>query len=154
MKITVKRKANAPAADLWNYLADFSNIQKFHPFLKSSHFVDGSDSCEVGSSRQCNFKDGSVFKETIKEWSEGSHYTIKAEDSTGRIKDATASLGVTPIDSETTEVYMTVEMTAANKLMQPMLYIMFKYKVVPAVLKSLEDLYHKDQKAVATLELA
>lgn len=154
MQITVKRKANAPAADLWNYIADFSNIHKFHPFLKSSHFIEGSNTCEVGSSRQCNFKDGSVFKETIKKWNEGSSYTIQAEDSTGRIKDATASLGVTPIDSKTTEVYMTVEMTAANKLMQPMLYIMFKHKMVPAVLKSLEDLYHKDQKAAATLELA
>lgn len=154
MKITVKRKANAPAADLWNYLADFSNIQKFHPLLKSSHFIDGSNSCEVGSSRQCNFKDGSVLKETIKEWNEGSNYTIEAEDSTGRIKEAIVSLGVIPINSETTEVYMKVEMTPANKLMQAMLYFMFKYKVVPTVLKGLEDLYHKDQKAAATLELA
>ena len=47
MKITIKRTANAPAEVLWNYLADFSNIHRFHPFLKGSHFVNDSQTCEV-----------------------------------------------------------------------------------------------------------
>jgi ribosome-associated toxin RatA of RatAB toxin-antitoxin module len=154
MKITVKRKTNAPAERLWSYLADFSNIHRFHPFLKDSFFINGSDSTDVGSARQCNFKDGSEFKETITEWNDGSNYTIEAEDSTGRIKSVKATVGVNPIDSERSEVYMTIDMIPANKIMQPMMYLMFKNKVIPAVLKGLEDLYNEEQKINSTVELA
>lgn len=154
MKITVKRTANAPADGLWSYLADFSNIHRFHPFLKDSFFINGSDSTDVGSARQCNFKDGSEFKETITDWNEGSNYTIEAEDSTGRIKSAKATVGLKVIDSETTEVYMSVDMIPANKLMQPIMYLMFKNKVMPAVLKGLEDLYQEETKTASSLNVA
>ena len=153
MKITVTRKVNAPAVGLWSYLADFSNIHRFHPFVKDSFFINGSNSTDVGSARQCNFKDGSEFKETITEWNEGSNYSLVAEDSTGRLKSAKATVGVKAIDSESTEVYMSVDMIPANRIMQPIMYLTFKNKVMPAILKGLEEIYNKEQKVHSKVEL-
>ena len=54
MKVNVKRTINAPKDELWKYLADYSNIQRFHPLLKGSDFVDGAETCEIGSKAMYN----------------------------------------------------------------------------------------------------
>jgi len=154
MHIKVIRKTNAPAKGLWKYLSDFSNIHRFHPFLKDSHFVEGSHSCEVGATRQCNFKDGTVFKERIKEWNEGSDYTIEVVETNSPIRDVAATLGVNAIDAKTTVAYMSVQFKPKKKLMQPLMYLMFRFRVMPAVLKSLEEIYHEEKEAGSTLNLA
>lgn len=147
MKITVKRKANAPKDALWSYLADFSNIQRFHPMLKSSHHVEGSLSCEVGSTRQCDFKDGSVLKERISDLKEGSYYTIDIVESSIPVKEASATLGVNGLSENLTETYMSVSMKPRNRFMAPMMFLMFKYKVIPGILKGLEDLYLQEHRS-------
>lgn len=154
MKIKVKRKANAPAEGLWLYLGDFSRIYRFHPMLKGSHFIDGSDTCEVGSTRQCNFKDGSVLKEQIVEWEEGSHYKINIIESTMPFKSATAKIGVRTIGTNKSETYMEVNGVPKNRLMGPMMSLMFRYKVIPAILKGLEDLYHEEHPKAANFKVA
>ena len=140
MKVTVKRTIEASSDVIWNYLGDFSNIHRFHPFLKSSHFINDSQTCEVGSTRQCDFKDGSTFQEQISEWVEGSHYTIDIVGSTGPIKEGSGTLGVTSIGTNKSEVYMTLDVVPPNKIAQPIMFLMFRYKVIPAILKKLEKL--------------
>ena len=76
MKLGVTRRIKGKKEELWQYLGDFSNIQRFHPMLKGSHFIEGASSCEVGSTRQCNMKDGNYIKERIIEWDEGNSYTV------------------------------------------------------------------------------
>ena len=154
MKITVTRKTNAPAEGLWPYLVDFSNIVRFHPMINASYYLNGSQTCEVGSTRQCDFKDGSFFKEQITELKEGSHYRVNVVDSSGPVKDATALFGLKTLDDGSTEIYMEVDMTPKNILMQPMLYTMFKYKALPSVLKGLDDLYNKEHVAQTNLQSA
>ena len=154
MKIKVKRRNNASADKLWNYLGDFSNIYRFHPMLDGSHFIGGSSTCEVGSTRQCEFKDGSVLKEQITEWEEGSHYKINIVESTMPVKNATAKLGVKHLGLNYSETYMEVEMEPVNKLTGPVMYLMFKYKVIPGILKGLEDLYDKEHNKETKLEVA
>jgi hypothetical protein len=152
MKITVERTANAPADALWAYMGDFSNVHKFHPMLNDSHFIEGSQSCDVGSTRQCNFKDGSILKERITEWKDGSHYKIDIVESSMPVDNASAKLGVRSIGGGQTLTYMTVEAKPKNKLMQPMMYMIFKYKVIPGILKGLEDLYKSDLAVESTLK--
>jgi hypothetical protein len=154
MKITVTRKTNAPAKGLWPYLADFSNIVRFHPMVNASYYVDGSETCEVGSTRQCDFKDGSFFKEQITELKEGSHYRINVVDSSGPVKDASAFFGLKTLEDGSTEILMEVDMTPKNILMQPMLYTAFKYKALPSVLKGLEDLYNQEHGSNSNLQQA
>ena len=80
MKVKVKRRINAPSNVLWSYLADYSNINRFNPLLKKSEFIEGTETCEIGSTRQCEMKDGNHVKERIIDWKEGSHYSVEIYD--------------------------------------------------------------------------
>lgn len=141
MKIQVKRTINAPVEAIWAYLGDYSNIHRFHPMLKGSHFTEGTATCEVGATRQCDFNDGNYIQERVLEWEEGSHYTVDIYDSSMPVKSAQATLGVRPLGEDQTEAYMHMEMTPKNSLMSPMMYLMYKFNIAPGVLKGLEKLY-------------
>ncbi len=144
MKVSVKRKINASSEELWAYLGDYSNIHRFHPMLKGSHFTGENTTCEVGSTRQCDFKDGNYLKERIVEWKEGSHYTADIYDSSMPVKSAQATLGLTPIDENHTEAYMHVEMTTKYFILTPLMYFMFRFITAPGILKGLEKLYQSE----------
>ena len=150
MKINLTRRINAPAEVLWTYLADYSNIQRFHPLLKNSHFVDGADTCELGSTRQCNMKDGHFLKEKVVDWKENSHYTVDIYETSMPIKNAKATLGVTQLGNNQTDAYMQLEMTPKYKIMQPIMWLMFRFVAAPSILKGLEKLYKQEQ-AIATV---
>ena len=70
------------------------------------------------------------------------------------VKNASATLGVNSLGANKTEIYMKIEMTPNNRLMQPMMYLMFKYKVIPGILKGLEDLYIVEHKLETKLHIA
>jgi len=144
MKISVKRKINAPSTKLWKYLADYSNIHRIHPLLKSSHFNEGSHSCEIGSTRQCDMKDGNYIKERITDWQEGSHYSVDIYESSMPVTSAKATLGVSPVDQTDSIAYMDVDVIPNQWFMTPMLYLSFRWMVMPGILKGLEKLYRKE----------
>jgi len=145
MKVAVKRNINGPADTIWAYLADYSNIHKFHPLLKDSHFVDGAKTCDLGSTRQCNMKDGNYLKERIVDWVEGSHYTVDIYDTSMPIKNAKATLGVKAIGPNQTEAYMHMELEPKYKILQPVMYLMFRFFAAPTLLKGLEKLHKQEQ---------
>jgi len=146
MTINIKRKINAPSDALWTYLADYENIHRFHPLIKSegSHYLEDSNSCELGSLRQCNFTDGNWIKEKLIELKEGSHYTVDIYESNMPMKEAKATLGVKSLGENQSEAFMKMEITPKYKIMQPMMYLMFRYRNGPMILKGLEDIYKKE----------
>lgn len=145
MKIKVKRKVNAPKDVLWNYLADYSNIQRFNPLIKGSHFIEGTQTCEVGSTRQCDMMGGNYIKERVDEWVEGSHYSVDIYESSLPFKSAKAKLGVYTTGKNTSEIYMHMDVVPKYMIMAPMVYLMYKYYGAPAILKGLDDLYKKEK---------
>ena len=149
MKIQVKRRIEAPAADLWAYLGDYSNIYRFHPMLSGSHFNEGSQTCEIGSTRQCDFKNGEYLREKITDWKEGSHYTVDIYDTSMPIENAKATLGVRAISPTESEAFMDIEMDAKQKWMAPMLYLSFRYNAAPSILRGLEELYQQENALAA-----
>ena len=144
MKISTKRNIKATPEALWNYLGDYSNIYKFNPLIKDSHFNDGATSCEVGSTRQCDMATGDYLKERIIEWKEGSHYTVEIYDTSMPVKKAIATLGLNKVDEQTTEAYMHMEIVAKYAVMGPIMYLMFKYYAAPGILKGLEKIYRSE----------
>ena len=145
MKINVKRKINAPSDALWSYLGDYSNIHRFHPLLSGSHFTDENHTCEVGSTRQCDMKDGNYLRERITEWKEGSHYSIEIDDTSMPVKDASATIGVRPLGEGSSEAYMHMEMKAKYRILTPFMYIGFRLFAAPSILRGLEKLYQKER---------
>lgn len=144
MKISTKRKINASPEDLWNYLGDYSNIYKFNPLIKDSHFNEGTTTCEVGSTRSCDMITGDYLKERITEWKEGSHYTVEIYDTSMPVKKAIATLGLNKIDAQTTEAYMDMEIVPKYTVLGPLMYLMFKYYAAPGILKGLEKIYRSE----------
>jgi len=146
MIISAKRKINASPEALWNYLGDFSNIHKFNPLIKDSHFNEGTTACEVGSTRQCDMKTGDYLKERITEWKDNSHYTVEIYDTSMPIKKAIATLGVNQLDGQTTEAYMEMEIVPKYAVLGPMMYLMFKYIAAPGILKGLEKINRSESR--------
>ena len=140
MKISTKRKINATPEALWNHLGDYSNIYKFNPLIKDSHFNEGTTTCEVGSTRQCDMKTGDYLKERITDWKEGSHYSVEIYDTSMPVKKANATLGLNKIDDHTTEAYMEMEIVPKYAILGPMMYLMFKFIAAPGILKGLEKI--------------
>ena len=144
MKIKIKKKIKAPHEALWNYLADYSNIHRFHPLLKGSDFIEGAHTCEVGSTRQCDMKDGNYIKERVVDWQENSHYTVDIYETSMPLKSAQATLGISPMSTKETEVYMHMDIIPKYKILQPILYLMFRFVAAPSILSGLEKLYRKE----------
>jgi len=150
MKIKVKRIINAPKADLWEYVGDFANIYKFHPLLKASYFIQGSSTNDLGSVRQCDMKNGDYLKERVIEWDEGTKYTIAVDETSMPFENTEATIALRALDANKTEATMEINMEPKNRILQPMAFMTFRYKVGPAILKGLDDLYQKEhQLAVA-----
>ena len=146
MKITAKRTIKATTDALWKYVGDYSNIYRFNPLISHSHFNDGTTSCEVGSTRQCDMKTGDYLKERVTDWKEGSHYEVEIYETSMPIKKASARLGVNNIDDETSEAFMEMDITARYAVLTPIMYLMFKYIAAPGILKGLEKLYRSESK--------
>ena len=149
MKITAKRKINASASDLWAYLGDYANIYRFNPLIKHSEFNDGTVSCEVGSTRQCDMSTGDYLKEKVTDWEEGSHYSVEIYETSMPIKTANATLGVTPLDENTSEAYMIMEIQPKYTILGPLMYMMFRYIAAPGILRGLEKIQRKEQLSLA-----
>lgn len=149
MKIKVKRTIQAPTEALWPYLADYANIAKFHPLLKGSAFIEGSHTCEVGTTRQCDMKDGNYIKERVTDWQEGSHYTIEVYETSMPVKDSSATIGVRSIGNGRSEAYMDLNMTPKNRIMQPMMFMYFRFIAGPGILKGLEEIHARESQVVA-----
>ena len=149
MKIELKRTISAPASQLWAYLADFSNISRFHPLLKGSYFIEGTQHCDVGATRQCDFKDGHYLKERVTEWQEGSHYTVDIYDTSMPLERAHVTLGVRAINEHTSETYMHMNMEPKYTVLQPMMFMMFRFFSGPKILQGLEKLHSEEARPVA-----
>ncbi|MEL6255951.1 MAG: SRPBCC family protein [Bacteroidota bacterium] len=146
MNIKVSRKINAPKEELWAYLADFNNIHRFHPLLKGSAYIEGASSCELGTTRQCDFKDGTYIKERVTELKEGSHYTVDIYEASMPIKNAQATLGVKEISANETEAFMDMSMVPKYAFLTPVMYLMFRFFAAPSILKGLEKIWTAEKK--------
>ncbi|MEO9869758.1 SRPBCC family protein [Ekhidna sp.] len=149
MKVHIQRQMRAQTGVLWRYLADFSNIYQFHPLLKNSKFIEGSCMEGKGAERECFMLDGSYIKERIIEWEEGKFYTVEIFETTMPIKSARATLGVSSIDKRISSAYMHVEIVPKYKILQPILYLMFRFVAGPAILRGLDKISLRERKAIA-----
>ncbi len=146
MNIKVSRKINAPKDELWAYLADFNNIYRFHPLLNGSSYIEGASSCQMGTTRQCDFKGGSYIKEKVTGLQEGSHYTVDIYETSMPIKNARATLGVKEISANETEPFMDMSMVPKYAFLTPVMYLMFRFLAAPSILRGLEKLWAAEKK--------
>ncbi len=149
MHIQIQRQIRSYPDVLWKYLADFSNIYRFHPLLKNSQFIEGSCLEGKGAERQCFMLDGSYIKERIVAWEEGKYYTVEVFETSMPIKTSRATLGVEAIDKCLSNAYLHIDIIPKYKILQPLFYLMFKYMAGPAILRGLDKISLRERRAIA-----
>ena len=135
-------RIDAPKEKVWAALADFGNIQNFHPGLKSSHSTSQA-SGGVGATRQCVLKPMGTIQERIVEWNEGESMLVHIYE----------GKGMPPLDFDTLKARFilreegsgtaaTMRMNYDTKglggaVMGPMLKSQYR-KVIPQILQGLK----------------
>ena len=97
VKVHVERIIDVPIERAWEILADYSNVQKIHPLVKTVDQVTSDKDRGVGAIRQCNMYDGNKAVEKIVEWDERNHsYVLKLIDSSLPMKSILVELSAAP----------------------------------------------------------
>jgi hypothetical protein len=96
-RVYVTRPTTAGPETCWELIADFANIDFFNPHLSRSHLLEGSPERGVGTTRQCDLKDGKNFiRERVLTWKEGESYTVDIYDGTLPVASNITTLGLMP----------------------------------------------------------
>lgn len=136
--VTVTQDIPVAADRVWQALADFGNIQRFHPGLKGSH-VKGDKASGVGAVRQCDLKAGGHIVERVTEWSDGKGYTIEVTETTLPLKRARTSLSVSPGSGNASRVSIHMDYTPKYGPVGAVLDAFMMRSAVKAQLKGIID---------------
>ena len=149
MKIHVQKPIKARTEVLWKYLADFSNIDTFHPFLRRSNEISNHESAGRGMERACYLRDGSFLKEKVVDWREGTYYTVEMTETSLPMTRAKTTIGISQIDCETSLGYMLIDLKPKNWLVRPFLFFLFQFVLGPLLLRGLAQVSLPERRAMA-----
>ena len=111
MKIEIKTTVDVPHADLWAAISDFGGVQVFNPVVETSVLTGDTPNHGLGIQRLCTFYDGNSIVETVKEWREGSGFTIEMTEMNMPFKVAHASLDVASAGDGKSVITMAMDAT-------------------------------------------
>lgn len=118
---------------VWEALADYQNIHRFHPSVETVDQLSSEDR-GVGAVRRCNFYDGTSIVEQITDWQEGRSLTVELSEFNFPFKAAKARISARPDGDDRTEVTFEMEIAPkygplgwlmTNVMMRPMMKGMF-----------------------------
>jgi len=93
---------NAPAADVWDEVNDFDDLDEWHPAVAEAEIIKGGDDNQPGAQRLLTLGDGGTIKEELLEYDDaGTSFTYKILE------------GVLPVKNYESTVM--VEAAGANK---------------------------------------
>lgn len=101
----------APAAQVWEALADFGGVVRYNPNVTAS-YLTGDLATGVGATRHCDLTfPGATVEERITSWQEGRAYVaeIYSGEKTPPFRHAQATLEVEPLGSEASTVTATLD---------------------------------------------
>ena len=142
--VTVKETVDAPVDQAWASWDDFGAVARFHPGIKASRLLAGSVESGVGASRQCDLSaNGKQFvREKIVTYDPPHRMVIDIYEATVPIRSAQATLVLSPLGPEKTNVSMTMAFTPGmgvlGRMMSPMMASQFK-SMLGKVLKGNAD---------------
>ncbi|MEZ4339237.1 MAG: SRPBCC family protein [Sandaracinaceae bacterium] len=94
-KIEITRHVDAPPSRVWEALADFGGIYKFHPLVERSPLLT-EQARGLGAERRCEFVDGHHVCERVIGWDEGRSLQIEVYDGSMPLACAEGTLTVAP----------------------------------------------------------
>ncbi|MFQ5509768.1 MAG: SRPBCC family protein [Leptospirillia bacterium] len=109
-QITHTRHIRAPRVTVWEWLADYTNIHRFHPLLNTVT-QETPEACGIGAVRRCDLKDGQFLRERVVDWNEGEWYRVEIFESSMPLASAFGTLGVSDAADGGSEAYMIMDYT-------------------------------------------
>lgn len=101
--IEVTKRFNVPAEKVWQALADWGNVDKWHFSVATSPIIDDK-TFGLGAKRTCNFYDGSSVVEEIVEYKEGESFIVEISEFSMPLKTLMAGTRVKAIDKNTCDI--------------------------------------------------
>ena len=141
-KISKTVTMEIPATKIWEIMADFQGVDKYHPIVERVDQI-GTKETGLGAMRVCNMYDKSSVKEEITHWVERKELTVKLTEAGIPAKSANATMRVEPSGAGHSEVTLEMELdmkygilgkAMAAVMMRPMMK-----KIFGKVLKGLND---------------
>lgn len=102
--ISTEVTINAPAAEVWDVLADFSAVDTWVTFVESSH-IEGTVERGVGIERRCDLGKAGKISETVTGWDEGKSMEYRVSGF-GPMKGLLNSWAVREIDPSHSRVHV------------------------------------------------
>ncbi len=109
-KVRATKSLDVSATRAWEVIADFKNIQRFHPLVDHVDMLSDNER-GVGAIRVCNFYDDTSVAEKVIRWNEGQGYTVELSDFSMPVKSATASLTIENTGAGKSDVTFAMEFT-------------------------------------------
>jgi len=135
-KVTVTKEMSHNVEAVWKVLDDYGSVYKYNPGVKTSDIL-GAKRTGLGARRQCNFCDGSSFKETIVEYVPNEGYSFTLSDFSLPLKSANSHFGLTAISGSKSSLSVTLEF---EPKFGPLGWLMAKLLMRPALTKTLNGL--------------
>ena len=102
--VSVNRKINKSANEVWQTLDNFRDVYKYHPHVKHSESINEVPT-GIGAERTCHFEDGNKIKERIIGYEKGKEYTVDVFDNGSfPLKKAVGRLKVVSLNNNESEV--------------------------------------------------
>jgi uncharacterized protein YndB with AHSA1/START domain len=112
-QVVLEHTISAPLSKVWDALADFGGIHKFHPGVDRSPIInDKGTGC--GAKRTCHFYQGMAITEEIIEFKPGESLTIAVPEPPMPVEDMRTIFAVQQLGPTQTKVI--VEMSYRPKL--------------------------------------
>ena len=107
-KVSASREMNVPAEKVWQVLADFGGIYKYHPGVETSPLLSENNE-GLGARRICHFYDKSSVVEEVVDWSEGRKLTVELSEGSLPFKSARATFTIEPTGGEVSRVTLSMD---------------------------------------------
>jgi len=92
--VSVEVPFEGSAAAMWRALADFGNVDKFHPLVAKTE-LRSQQTCGLGAARHCWHRAGTEITETVVEWKDGEGFVVAHSDHKLPIRpDSTAGVWI------------------------------------------------------------
>lgn len=109
--LTISRTISSPLKVVWAAVAeDFGGIYKYHPRVKHSPLIS-TISAGLGTTRRCEFHDGSKVDEEIVGWDKEKEIQIALTNAAMPLNDISATVNFQPIDEKSCTVEFTMRYT-------------------------------------------
>ncbi len=106
--LSITRSIAQPRPAVWQALADFGGVHRFHPLVERSPLHEGTPPQGVGAERTCHFYDGNQVQERVVEAQTDRALEIEMFAGSMPIRDARIRFELSATAGNTTEIRTTM----------------------------------------------